>query len=670
MNMSAFIRGLDMGLMPAQMARLLSFVLVIPAPAAIAQSASAPTDPMIEMRDASRAAWNALPDVATGDGAKPSLRVIRPALFSHMPPVHEVEAPNHGLIAGTQAGALYVRKSGSDDVRIVARPDGTGRWDIEGAQWSPDGRLLVVRKLDDSAVPRIVLRGAQFGPMKVREAPYSRVGEPLVRSAMFIVDVATGKAVPIRHGTRDPYVQTIEWSPDGRQVRFLQADRYVRQLRLQAADAATGDVRLLHAESAPVSVVGLNILDGFVDALRAQKIAAFLPDGSFVWTSDASGYRHLYLYGPDGRLKRRLTLGRIDGWVDRVVDVDADRGVLYVKANGHATDPYFERLLRVDLNTNRVDVLAEADHIANIKFSSDRSKVWLATAGFPATRNIIEVPTSGGPARIVWQGDFDAARAKGWSSPELVMVPAADGMTPLRALVLAPYPLEPGKRYPVIQNIYGGPSAVWVPPSPINNQLSSMTAYARAGFVVVMVDGRGTPSRGRAFQNFGYGRWGQVEPADQVAALRTLAKSRPYMDLDRVGVVGGSWGGYFGLRTMLMAPDLYKAGAFGAGAFELATMRVSAEPYMGCGLRECAAAYRAGSNFALLERLHAPLQIMHGTADDDVPIEESLRLVDALKRLGKPYEFLPLEGATHALGAEPRVDAAHIEFFRKHLGAH
>ncbi|MET0807242.1 MAG: prolyl oligopeptidase family serine peptidase, partial [Pseudoxanthomonas sp.] len=239
--------------------------------------------------------------------------------------------------------------------------------------------------------------------------------------------------------------------------------------------------------------------------------------------------------------------------------------------------------------------------------------------------------------------------------------------TMLRAMVITPQPLEPGRRYPVIQHIYGGPGAIVVPPSPTNKNLGLMREIAQQGFVVVTLDGRGTPGRGRDFQNFGYGRYGQVEAADQVAGLRNLAKERPYMDLARVGVMGVSWGGYFGLRTMLQAPELYKAGVFGAGGFELATMRVSAEPYMGCASDKCTDAYAAGSNLALIGRLQAPLLILHGTADDDVPIEESRQLMRALDDAGKPYEFVALEGVTHLVGDHPEVVRARIAFFRKHL---
>ncbi|WP_213434615.1 MULTISPECIES: prolyl oligopeptidase family serine peptidase [Lysobacteraceae] len=621
-----------------------------------------PTTPIVAQ---SRAVWDALPSGSVPPSTP--LKVVRPGQFSYMPPVTEVASPDHRQVAGTQDGNLYVRPATSDSVRVLATADDAGHWDIEGALWSPDGASLAVKKIDDAQVPLTTLTGEQFGPTKMRKVRYSRVGQPLPKTQLYVVDASTGRATPILHDPAQPYVQLLEWRHDSRQLRLLRADRYQTHLDLLVADPRNGQIRVLLAEPKPISLLGLNMLDGYTQQLLAQKIVTFLPDDSFVWTSDRTGFRHLYHYNADGTLRRALTEQHMAGWVDRVIEVDVPNRIVYAKANGHARNPYFDRLVRIELDTGKITTIAEADHIPAIKFSADKSRLWLIRAGFPQTRRIEEITSTGTAVRTVWEADWREAVANGYAAPETALVPAADGKTLLRAIVVAPHPLEPGKRYPVIQDIYGGPNASVVPPSPTNQNLAQMRRIAQQGFVVVMLDGRGTPGRGRAFQNFGYGRFGQVEPADQVAGLRNLARDRPYMDLSRVGVMGGSWGGYFGLRTMLLAPEQYKAGVFAAGAFELSTMRVAAEPYMGCAPDDCADAYAAGSNLALVERLQAPLLILHGTADDDVLIEESRQLVSALERAGKPHTFVALDGATHAMWEEPQADEARIAFFRQHL---
>lgn len=623
-----------------------------------------PTTPIAAQ---TRAIWDALPTGSQPTPPSTPLKVVRPGQFSYMPPVTEVASPDRRLVAGTKDGNLYVRPETTDDIQVLAHADAAGHWDIEGALWSPDGALLAVKKIDDAKVPMTTLRGEQFGPTKTRQVRYSRVGQPLPTTQLYVVDVRTGRATPILHDPAQPYLQLLEWRRDSRQLRLLRADRYQTHLDLLVADPRNGKVRVLLTERKPISLIGLNMLDGYTQQLLAQKIVTFLPDDSFVWTSDRSGFRHLYHYKADGTLRSALTERRMEGWVDRVIEVDVPNRIVYAKANGHAANPYFDRLIRIELDTGKLTTIAEADHIPAIKFSADKTRLWLIRAGFPQTRRIEEMTSTGTAVKTVWEADWTQALANGYAAPETALVPAADGKTLLRAMVVAPYPREPGKRYPVIQNIYGGPNASVVPPSPTNQNLAQMRRIAQQGFVVVMLDGRGTPGRGRDFQNFGYGRFGQVEPADQVAGLRNLAKDRPYMDLSRVGVMGGSWGGYFGLRTMLQAPELYKAGVFAAGAFELSTMRVAAEPYMGCAPDTCADAYAAGSNLALVGRLQAPLLILHGTADDDVPIEESRQLVRALERAGKPHTFVALDGATHAMWEQPEADQARIAFFREHL---
>ena len=614
-----------------------------------------------------RAAWDKLATPSAPVAALPPLHKVRDGLFFHFPPVMEVESPDRRRAAGTRDGHLYIRPRTSEDRQVLARADAAGHWDIHGALWSPDGTRLAVKKIDDTQVPLVTLRGDQFGPSKTRQIRYTRVGQPLPKTQVFVVDVRTGQATPVLHGARDPYLQMLGWREDGRELRLLRTDRYQTRLDLLAADPRSGKVQVLLTEPQPASLVGLAMLEGYTEQLLAQKIVTFLPDHSFVWTSDRSGFRHLYHYDARGKLRASLTDKRIEGWVDRVVEVDAAKRIVYARTNGHARNPYFERLIRIDVDGGKVTTIAEADHIPAIKFSGDKSRLWFIRAGLPYVRRIEEVSSTGDAAKTVWEGDWREAIASGYAAPEIAFVPAADGKTPLRAMVVAPDPLEPGKRYPVIHSIYAGSNFINVPPSPTNQNIAVMRDLARQGFVVVVMDGRGTPGRGRAFQNFAYGRFGQVEMADQIAGLRNLAKDRPYMDLGRVGVMGGSWGGYFGLRAMLEAPDLYKVGVFAAGAFELATMRVPAEPAMGCGPDTCADAYAAGSNLALIDRLHAPLLILHGTADDDVPIEESRQLVRALERAGKPYEFVEMPGVTHAMWGRPDVEQARTAFFRKHL---
>ena len=648
-----------------RMAALFSLGLSVPA---LAQSPNPAPDPFAAAVKKGLDAWNGLA-LADQPQSLPPLKEVEAAWFTQDPPLREVASANGRLVAGTREGALYVRSRLSDKVTIVATPRRDLRWTIEDALWSADGRYLAAKSIDDRAVPRITLTGAQFGPTKAQEVPYSRIGQPLPIVRVWIIDIATRKAVAVARDPAEPYVNVVSWSDDTKVLRVLTADRFQRMLRLKAVDPKTGSARLLHVEPHPVSVTGVALLHGFSQSLRELNLVRFLADGSFVWTSDRTGFKHLYLYDASGRTVRSLTAEKMSGFIDQLLEVDAPNRRLFARATGFdPADPYRHKLVRIDLDSGKVVDLIEADHIPSVRFLLDRKRIQLVKADFPDTVDIVELMDNGTVANTIFKTDWSGVVAAGYVRPEVVFVPAADGKTMLRAVVEFPFGFDPTKRYPVIHSIYAGQQMINTPLSPRNQGPWRNARMGGSNFIFVVVDGRATPGRGRQFQDYDYGRFGEVQPADQVAALRALAANRLYMDLGRVGVIGGSWGGYFGLRTLLKYPEMYKAGVFFAGAFEMPRMRVSAEPFMGCSPKQCPKAYARASNIALIEKLRAPLMILHGTADNDVPIEESLNLVSAIKQHRKPHELIKIDGWNHFVSNWPEFGPRTMAFFKEHLG--
>jgi dipeptidyl aminopeptidase/acylaminoacyl peptidase len=188
------------------------------------------------------------------------------------------------------------------------------------------------------------------------------------------------------------------------------------------------------------------------------------------------------------------------------------------------------------------------------------------------------------------------------------------------------------------------------------------------GFVVITLDGRGTPGRGKAFQDFVYGRFGTFEIADHAAALEQIAHQHPYMDMDRVGIFGHSWGGYFVLRALMSRPDLFKAGVASAPVVDPIDMRVSLEPYMGCLPKDCPSAYAAGSVTDRAEEIGGKLLLIHGTADDAAPIGESMKLAGAMISAGRPFDFIPMPEANHtSIFRGSYWNDRVLEYFLEHL---
>jgi dipeptidyl aminopeptidase/acylaminoacyl peptidase len=191
---------------------------------------------------------------------------------------------------------------------------------------------------------------------------------------------------------------------------------------------------------------------------------------------------------------------------------------------------------------------------------------------------------------------------------------------------------------------------------------------AQMGFLIVVVDARGTPGRGKAFQDANYGRVGEIEIPDQVAAIRQAAAARPYMDVDRVGIFGHSWGGYFSTRGILTAPDFYKAGYSSAqGALEEGAQ--TNEPHMGL-MSQNPKGYEAAANDRLAANLKSPFKLAHGTSDSNATMSTTMRMAEALMKANKQFEMLIMPGVGH--GAQPPVDRYFFEdqmrFFTRHLG--
>ena len=636
--------------------------------------AAAPAFPQVReaggARRVVRRAMSLRPHFPEGFGPPPinvHPAVVRPGLFDYSPPIREVVSPAADRLVGTDAqGNLYVRLAGHQDKRIIARAQPPWRWDVEGAAWSPDGRRIAIKRIDDHAVPRIPIVTWTGTHESVKQVPYSRVGEPLPKEQVMIVDVASGHATPVAHGFADPYVHIVGWSGDGRSLRLLRAGRLLKHLDLLGADAATGAVTPLLHQHSKTFIVGLKLLDGYEDQLDALHLAWFLDTrGQFLWTSERNGFRHIYLYREDGHLVRPLTT-MLPGLVNRIVGVDEKHGWVYFIASTDTLHPYRQQLYRVSLAGGDPQKLAEAGTIPRVEFSRSMDRIAVLRSRIPDLFQVDVLDADGTNVQTTWKADLDFLEAGG-VAPEIAWNLAADGKTRLRSMLFKPQPFERGKRYPVIEYIYGGPHAKAVPDQIQTHWFWQMWWLARQGYVVVATDGRGTPGRGKAFQDFAYGRIGQVEIADHAAVLRELAHDRPWMDLARVGVLGHSTGGYFALRALLLEPTLYTAAHISAAEFDLPQFRVWIEPYMGCLPADCPDAYAKGRNSVLVPTLQGRLSINKGTADRDVPFADTMKLVSALESAGKDFELAVYPGANHIVMTAPEWAPRMHAFFRREL---
>jgi dipeptidyl aminopeptidase/acylaminoacyl peptidase len=533
-----------------------------------------------------------------------------------------------------------LRADGGEAARLVEAPD-TG-WQVGPAGWHPDRRWLGAVRMTSEGVHTVPVIDYSRPLESVEQVEYPKSGTPLPVPTLHIIDTQAGGMREARIDGRDAYVWVAGWRAEPAELLVMRMSRTGKELALFAVDPDDGSSRLLARDERPeTSVAALDFATG-----GWQNQVTVLPDGSgFLWFSERDGWRHLYRYGWDGGAPRQLTRGAFP--VHRVERVDSASGRIYAVASAEAGRPYEQHLYLVPAAGGALRRLTQEPGMHDVQFS-------------PSGRAFLDVHSSidrpyatdlrradGTLVARLETADTSALAALGHRPPEPFTALAADGTTELHGVIYTPTDFDAARRYPVVDYIYAGPwiSAVQKEYAPTLGMHRIPAALAQMGLVVVAVDARGTPGRSKAFQDATYGRVGQMEIDDHVAALRAAARTRPWMDLSRAGIAGHSWGGYFALRGMLTAPDFFRAGYAGAPG-DLTESAVINEPHMGMPA-ENPEGYATGSNIPLAARLAGPLKIMHGTSDVNAPFSTTMRMISALIAANRPYDLLVVPGGPH-----------------------
>ena len=593
-------------------------------------------------------------------------RVVRKSFPRTASDVVEVLSPDGRWFAGLKEHNLWLRST-YDDRTVQLTTDGVKdyEWDRWGslypwAQWSPDSFKLAVKKVDYRKVPKIPVVHWLKPREEVEWVRHSRAGEPIHQSELYIVDVYSKRKVRVDTGEEpDQYIYFLEWRPDGSEFFFLRTDRLWKTLDLMAADPITGSTRVVVTETQKTFL------------RPSRRRLTLLEDGErFIWMSERDGWDHLYLYTIGANLVRRLTEGAFP--VMRVEAVDLKAGYVYFTAHGEPQRPYDTHLYRVSLAGKVFTRLTEAKGQHDIEFSPSKG-FFLDTHSSVVRPPVAELRSADGTLlQTLSTGNIDALKEElKWKPPEEFVVKAVDGKTDLYGVLYKPYDFDPNKKYRVIEHIYAGPQTTWVPRTFTIEQgtIKKMAQpLAQLGFIVFIVDGRGTPERGKEFQDVVYGNFGRHEIPDHVATLRQLAEERSYMDLSRVGIFGGSWGGYFTLRALLLAPDVYHVGIASAPAVELSDRRRNIERQMGPPQNN-KEAYDYASNVRLAGSLKGKLLLICNTLDVNATFSETMKMVEALIRAGKPYDLIVLPEQNHWPSGASRTywREAIRRYFQEHL---
>ena len=511
----------------------------------------------------------------------------------------------------------------------------TGYW------WSPDERHIALARVDESPVTEVERFEIQATGARVVRQRYPATGERNARVDLYVADLAAESRQQLDLGTNtDIYLPRVDWFPDSRGIAVQRQSRDQKTLELMRFDALTGRGRVLLTERA----------EHWVPLHRELTFLTHSPQ--FIWASSRSGFQHLYLYGNDGNLIRQLTsgefmvLGESPEPAIRAVDERARR--VYFVAN--QPSPLERQLFWVSLDEpagpKRVTTDAGWHSIA----MSHDARVFIDTfsdANHP--RSVTLRTASGRQLARMLPNQLDAAHPYAryldeHLRSEFGTIKAADGQA-MKYKLLKPRNLEVGKRYPVLIDVYGGPGA-----QRVSNSWGNLfhQYLAQHGYVVFVLDNRGSGMRGVRFETALGGRMGDVEVQDQVRGVEFL-RGLPFVDAKRIGMFGWSYGGYMTLMCLMKAPDAFAAGVAGAPVTDWALYDTHyTERYLSTPAAN-AEGYRLANVLEYADRLSRPLLLVHGMADDNVLFAHSTALMKTLQDAQKPFELMTYPGGKHGL---------------------
>ena len=525
----------------------------------------------------------------------------------------------------------------------------TGYW------WSPDGQHIAYEEADHTGVETWYVADPFKPGQKPLEQFYPRPGKQNVRVRLGIVPIKGGETVWVEWDhEKYEYLAAVRWEENFPLTLQVQ-DRAQQTLRLLSADAATGKTKKLLDEK---DAAWINLAPGvpkYTDAL-----------GGFVWLgADADGEPEIQLRNASGVLQHTLVPAK--NRPEAVLGVHAARSETFVDYAG-GPDPTQRHVFR---HTER-SVNVNPDSDADVALTTEPGVHTAVFGKFGGPYVVTSTTLKAMPTSAVFDrqgrklGELPSVAAEPDFAPNVTVAKVGDYYT----AVVRPRDFDPKKKYPVILDVYGGPRHLTVVQA-MRNWLVPQW-LADQGFIVVAVDNRGTPGRGRAWERAIYQQFGTVPLEDQVKGLHALCDKFPELDRARVGIAGWSFGGYMAANAVLRNPDVFKAAVAGAPVTDWEDYDTHyTERYLGL-LPASQKAYDGASLLPLAKDLKRPLLLVHGTADDNVYYRHTLKLADALFRAGRDFEALPLPGVTHMYTSDPavmeRLWAKTAVFFKSHLG--
>jgi dipeptidyl aminopeptidase/acylaminoacyl peptidase len=546
--------------------------------------------------------------------------------------------------------------------------------------WSADSRQIATFQHDGRGVRDMYLVSTNVGAPKLEAWKYPFPGDSVIfRISRVIISRGTDgrprvlrlRMAPDAHRSTvtdhiactGNTVCDVQWYPDGSHIAFVSSSRDHKSAWIRVANAQTGEVRTLFEERMPTQIGDASLNENLWRVLPASN--------ELIWWSQRDNWLHLYLYDlTTGRLKNRITSG--EGNVDDIVRVDERARTIYFLASGkeQGRDPYFQHLYRIGFD-GRGQTLLTAENANHVISVSPDGSHFVDTYSTPDTPPVTVLrDREGRVVQTLERADITRLLATGWKPPTPIRMKGRDGKTDIYGLMYTPSRLDSTRKYPIVNRIYPGPQSGSVGPRVFSPARGDNQALAELGFIVVEIDGMGTPGRSKSFADTYYGRMGDNTLPDQIAGMRELAQRYRFIDIDKVGIWGHSGGGFATAAAMFRHPDFFDVGVSQSGNHDQRNYEDDwGERYQGLLVRQSDSDnYADEANQTHAANLRGKLLLAHGEMDDNVPPYNTQLVVDALVKAGKDFDLLMFPQARHGYGPDNNyMMRRRWDYFVRHL---
>lgn len=564
---------------------------------------------------------------------------------------------------------------GVEDFGYATNNAGWTRSDQPVLLWSPDSRKIATFQHDGRGVGEMYLATTNVGHPRLEAWKYPLPGDSLIfRIDRVVIHIDQPRVVklkmpPDQHrstitdhiATREGRFVDVEWSSDASSLAFVSTSRDHKHVVFREADPETGEVREVMDETA----------ETFFESGYKTVNWRYLPHSNeLLWFSERDNWGHLYLYDlATGDLKQQVTDGNWN--VYEILRVDPERRTIYFTGNGKELgDPYFQYLYSINMDGSGLKLLTpdSANHSVGISPGGDYFIDSYSTPSIPPVTELRNL--KGNRIMTLESSDISGLLEAGWVPPVPIVVKARDGKTDLYGLMYKPSNFDPGKKYPIINYIYPGPQSGSVRGRSFAASRKDNQALAELGFIVVAIDALGTPMRSKSFHDAYYGNMGDNGLPDQITGMEQLAEKYTWIDIDRAGIYGHSGGGFASTDAILRYPDFFKVAVSGAGNHDNRNYEDDwGEKWQGLLQynEDGTSNYDNQANQLLAGNLKGKLLLAHGTMDGNVPMYNTLLVINELIAANKDFDLILFPNRGHGFGNEPYMMRRRWDYFVRHL---